>query len=322
MNATIVAARAVHFASAILLFGEMVFALVIANPSWRTAGPALLGQSGMLHRRLMVVAGWSLAVSILSSMVWLAGQAAAMSGVPLSQALGSDTLGVVLAKTGFGRVWLLRFGMSIGLGGLLLALWRAPAGAWKSRSAIGAIGVAAAYLGALAWTGHAAAGKEPQRYLQLSSDLMHLLAAGAWLGGLPALVSLLGRCETLRSVSQATRRFSMLGLICVTALLLSGIANAWYLVGSVPALVGTDYGRLLLAKVCVFVLMVSLAAVNRLSLTPRLEHGDSRALSLLRRNAKVEFAAGFIVIGIVAALGITVPGAHQSTVWPFAHTLK
>jgi copper resistance protein D len=44
----------------------------------------------------------------------------------------------------------------------------------------------------------------------------------------------------------------------------------FYLVGSIPALVGTDYGRLLAAKVALFFAMVAVAAINRFRLTPGL----------------------------------------------------
>ena len=59
-------------------------------------------------------------------------------------------------------------------------------------------------------------------------------------------------------------------MISVGALIATGIVNGWILAGSAPALVGTDYGRLLLAKVALFLAMVAVAAINRLRLTPRL----------------------------------------------------
>src|SRR5262249_32401233 len=73
-----------------------------------------------------------------------------------------------------------------------------------------------------------------------------------------------------RGARDATLRFSTLGLISVGLLIATGIVNGWILAGSVPALIGTDYGRLLLAKVALFLAMVAVAAVNRLRLTPRL----------------------------------------------------
>ncbi len=43
---------------------------------------------------------------------------------------------------------------------------------------------------------------------------------------------------------------------------------------------------------------------------------------MLRRNTFLEIAAGIGVVLIVGVLGVTVPAAHQSPVWPFAYTLS
>ena len=115
----------------------------------------------------------------------------------------------------------------------------------------------------------------------------------------------------------ATTRFSILGIVSVGTLLATGIVNTFYLAGSVAALCGTDYGRLLLIKIALFLAMVAIAAVNRFRLTPRLlQHASiaaSRdALRQLRRNAAIEALAGAIVIAIVAALGTMAPAIHAA----------
>jgi putative copper export protein/mono/diheme cytochrome c family protein/peroxiredoxin len=322
MNALLVAARTFHFASAMLLFGELVFVLAVARPAWRNAGRAGFDDDEGIVHRLLLIEGWSLAVSIASGAIWLAVEASSMSGMPLGQAISGDTLGLVLSETVFGRLWVWRFGVAVVFGALLVALGRTDSARSRSRLAFACVIVATAYLASLAWAGHAAAGQGSQGLIQLSSDIAHLLAAGGWLGALPGLVFWLRRGELVRIAAQATRRFSTLGVVCVGALVLSGLANAWYLVGSVPALVGTGYGRLLLAKLAVFAAMVTLAAVNRLVLTPLLQRHDARALRFLRRNATAEIAAGLVVVAIVGALGTTIPGAHQSPIWPFDHTLS
>jgi putative copper resistance protein D len=99
--------------------------------------------------------------------------------------------------------------------------------------------------------------------------------------------------------------------VSVSALVLSGVANAWYLVGDLPALIATEYGRLLLAKLALFGAMLALAAVNRWKLSPRVIAGDDGALRSLSRNAMLETAAGIAVIAIVGVLGITIPAAHR-----------
>ena len=101
----------------------------------------------------------------------------------------------------------------------------------------------------------------------------------------------------------------------VGTLLVTGIINSWYLVGSVTALTGTDYGRLLLAKIALFAIMLTFAAFNFLRLTPRIAQRESadtaaRALRQLRSNATIEATVGAVVIAVVAVLGTLPPASH------------
>ena len=123
MKALFVALRAVHYASAILLFGELVFVLAVASPIFRQAAG---GNGGVLpgRRRFFAVAGWSLIAGVVSGAGWFGIEAVLMSGLPAGEAMTRDTLGVVLGNTGFGRVFALRFGLTIALGGALLSMWR------------------------------------------------------------------------------------------------------------------------------------------------------------------------------------------------------
>jgi len=98
--------------------------------------------------------------------------------------------------------------------------------------------------------------------------------------------------------------------------LISGIANSWELVGTLPALFGTDYGRLLSAKVALFLIMLSVAAVNRLRLTPRLvQEPDASAqqdsLRQIRNNSLVEASVSAIILCIVGVLGTLQPGLQM-----------
>jgi len=115
---------------------------------------------------------------------------------------------------------------------------------------------------------------------------------------------------------RATQRFSTLGLASVSTLVVTGMVNTWVLAGSVSALLDTDYGRLLLAKVALFAVMVATAAVNRLVLTPRLmqEFDPAVGREALRRlcnNSLIETAIGAIILVIVAVLGTLPPGLHD-----------
>ncbi len=98
-----------------------------------------------------------------------------------------------------------------------------------------------------AMSGHAAAGGTPA--WQVPLDLAHLLAAGAWLGGLPLLLSLLVRPVDLTEVQRAVKRFSRLALLCVLVVCATGVVQAWRQAESLAALGATRYGDLLLTKV-------------------------------------------------------------------------
>jgi putative copper resistance protein D len=122
----------------------------------------------------------------------------------------------------------------------------------------------------------------------------------------------------------ATLRFSVLGLASVATLMITGLVNAFYLVGSVAALLGTDYGRLLTAKVALFFVMVAVAAINRFRLTPELVPDASLAparqvLRRLRRNAVIEIVLGAVIIAIVAKLGVMPPAFEQEAMPPEHH---
>jgi hypothetical protein len=97
-------------------------------------------------------------------------------------------------------------------------------------------------------------------------------------------------------------------LFAVGTLLATGILNAAILVGSLSALLETNYGNLLLSKIGLFAVMVCVAAINRFHLTPLLP--EVGAIRQLARNTWIESGLGLIIIVIVSVLGILPPAAH------------
>jgi putative copper resistance protein D len=132
------------------------------------------------------------------------------------------------------------------------------------------------------------------------------------------LLAAISRIPPMRGAELAqdvARRFSMLGMLGVAVLVLSGIVNAWILVGSFHALLVTEYGKILILKLVIFAFMLAFAAVNRLWLTPRLAlpaatMGHSDALRQLARNSTIEFALGLAIFAVVGLLGTLHPAAH------------
>jgi copper resistance protein D len=172
----------------------------------------------------------------------------------------------------------------------------------------------------VAFAGHAAAGSDTEGAVHLSADILHLVAAAAWLGALLPLAMLLSAACTnndefwITIARAATLRFSILGVVSVGTLVATGIVNSWFLVGSIDALATTDYGRLLLLKVVLFFVMLSIAAFNRLRLTPRLEQRvviEHSALRRLRNNCLMEAVLGLVILFLVGMLGTLPPALHE-----------
>jgi copper resistance protein D len=303
----LIAIRAIHFAATAVVAGSLVFRTVVAEPVLRGEPTAKL-----FRRQTLIVAWIGLAITVVSGVFWLLFQAAAMSGLSFAEATTSDALLTVLNQTQFGSISEIRFVLAVMLAAGL-AYDRLPPAHWLALAA--ALGLTAA----IAWTGHAGSTAGKIGILHLTADILHLIAAAAWIGGLIPLAQLLA--ETRRDPAhapfavEATRRFSTLGIASVGTLLLTGIVNAWILVGSFNALLVSDYGQVLTLKICLFVFMLAFAAVNRFLLTPRLAltaAGEPQLNSLrqLARNSGIEIALGLTIYAIVGVLGTLHPAIH------------
>ncbi len=319
------ATRLLHYAASVSLEGTFVFWCLIAWPALRAAGSAGTFAT-RLDRRLFTLAWVSLLLAIASGAAWLACVASNMSGTPLSGVFQGGVIGIVLTQTRFGEDWMLRAALVIVVAVCLALQARAR------KHAAGWVGLlaAAAFIASLAWAGHGAAAEDvPFDAVHLPADILHLLAAGAWLGGLLPLVILLaqawrdGSVEAVSVARTATLRFSVIGLSSVGTLIITGVVNTWFLSGSVPALLGTLYGQLLLLKITLFAAMIAVASVNQRGLLPCLADSATSAtvclqtVRQLRRNASIEASLGVFVLAIVGVIGILPPGLHTEPRWPF-----
>jgi putative copper resistance protein D len=174
--------------------------------------------------------------------------------------------------------------------------------------------VSVVLLTSLAWISHAAAATVHP--FGVSGDMLHLCAAGFWIGGLVPLTIFLARVRSSFSLGETVvrvvRRFSTLSLCCVSVLVVSGVSNSWLLVGSIHALFTTPYGRLLLVKLTLFAILIAIGARNRflIKAKPLKAPAGRNVLSQLRRNVICEAWLGFAVVAIIACLGVTPPARH------------
>jgi putative copper resistance protein D len=295
------------YADLMLLFGLPLFSLYALRGSERHAG-------GVLPLRL--VTAIVLALALFLSLSSLVAVTASMAGVAISE-VDLPSIKSVAADTVIGHAWSIR--MVVLLGMCVLPFRRS--GLASSALLSGGAGLA---LASLAWTGHGAVGEGSAGWIQLSADIAHLLAAGAWFGALAALLIMSVRSFSRQPTGQPNGQivllhrslaaFSTIGTAIVGIIVLSGLANSYMLVGPahVADLAGTTYGRLLIGKIALFNVMICLAAGNRFRLTPRLDAaikgGETKlALAALRHSIMFEAGAAVLIIGLVAALGTLQP---------------
>ena len=282
---------------------------------------ALYGLTGKAQRDLLpvatpcaVLAGGGLLLGALG----FAMIAASMSGTPVA-ALDPAIVRVLLTETSLGWAFLCRSAVLI----LVFAIsLRGRLGAVPGLVLLASSGAIA--VSTLAWSGHGAASEGAAGLIHLGGDIMHLLAASAWIGALAVLLLLVTArrtcsIERINTAHAALAGFSVAGSVIVGLVVASGLINGAFLVGAgnVTTLSHSLYGRLLIAKLLLFGGMLGCAALNRYRLTPRLadaigRRAPGRALAALRRSIAFETILAVAVLGLVGWLGTLEPPAVGS----------
>lgn len=254
-------------------------------------------------------------LGLLFSGIALVLLAAAMAGAP-AWPIDWEAIGMLLTGSATGTAWEARMvALIVAVIAALIAAGRtAPLGL-----VVLAAGIA---LATLAWTGHGAMDEGATGWVHLLADILHLLAAGAWVGALLGLTLLVVRPAArvdvahLRLTHRALHGFGMVGTIVVGTIVVTGLVNGWLLVGAsnLPRLPTSLYGQLLLAKLALFGAMLGLASLNRFRLTPAFERSvaarDHRAaLGALRRSLAIEASCAVTILALVAWLGMLEPPA-------------
>jgi len=317
-----VAFRWLGYAGLALLGGGVLFLVVCWPAGWDV--PAV--------RRTLLVA-WI--VSALSAVAVLLLEGPYGAGTDLGRVLDPELLGSTL-DAGFGRFLLARLAV-LGIGGLAaVAAIRAYRRRVTARVAAGLFAVAlpATWAG----TGHAAGD-----LLAMAVDTLHLMAMCTWLGGLALLVGVVLRrgSRPLNEVATAVTRFSPIAIACVSLLVVTGTYQAWRRVGSVDALAGSAYGRLLLFKIAAIGLLLWLGALSNSAVRRgyvratrsdvRAARGDVSGAAVsrsrrraarseerqeaevrtgLRRSVRTEVVIAAAVLGVTSVLVSTPPGAR------------
>lgn len=207
-----------------------------------------------------------------------------MSGMSDPEMLG------LLWSTPVGTALALRLG---GLGVLIVGLFMGRAGLWMS------------VLGGLLalWSfGHVGHIPDRDALLLDVALLLHLITVALWIGILTPLRRLASAPETSAQAAEIGHRFGVIASITVPALALAGGYMGYVLVGTIPALIGTDYGQAVILKVVLVAGLLGLAAANKLRFIPKLRAGDPAAARHLARSITVEWGVVLVILAVTAVL--------------------
>jgi len=326
--------RALDYVSLALFAGGLAFLLLVWLPGlrvvagvpergWQAASRAFAGR---LRRLLIAAVALGLVVSVLGILL----QGASAAGVSLWSSLRGAVLESTL-ESRFVEVWGARAIVWLALGGVLLVA-RAPRrevvpaldGAGRTPSPprwiVASLGLGAAYLVVTpALAGHAST--QSPTAVFVPTDVVHVLAASVWVGGIACLLlALPGATHELEPPDRGSlllavlRRFSPLALASVLAIAATGVVQAYIDVRSIEGLWNTTYGTLILVKVALLGALISLGWANRERVIPALRRivrdggPPGQTGMLVRRTTRGELALMLAAFGVTAALvGYTPP---------------
>jgi len=294
------AVRWLGFVGLLALVGAVSFRLLVVPGSARRGAPR--GWIVDAERGARTAGLAAAAVLLIAALLRLVAQSVAMHGS--AGALDRELVGAMIGNTLWGTAWLLQLAAALAAAAGVLVLRRAPTVGW---SVVVAAALAAAVSAAL--SGHAAA--VPGRAgLAVAIDTAHVLGAGGWLGtlgllvlvGVPAALALQSG-ERGPAAAAAVNAFSPLALVFAGIVALTGVVSAWMHLNAVGALWTTPYGRTLLVKLGVLLVVVGTGAYNWRRVRPAL--GDGMGAHRVRRSATVELLAGVLVLAVTAVLVAT-----------------
>lgn len=246
--------RAVGFGGIALAVGVPVLVLLCLPGGWSSP-------------RLGAMSTWGAVAAAATALLsfLLHGPYAAGSG--LGALLDPDLLSAT-ASSSIGWALLARAVLALALLAVLRPVWRRggpPEVPELAAAGLFAVGMVVA----TAATGHAVAGTGPG--LAVAVTAVHVAAMAVWLGGLVALLLVVLRPYAEdEDFADAVRRFSRVAFAAVAALVITGILQSVRELGSPTALVDTVYGRLLMAKLTFFVIVLGAAGVSRVWVQQRL----------------------------------------------------
>jgi putative copper export protein len=266
------------------------------------------------RNRLLTIA----TIGFLAFLVGKAGQLLLAAGglVPADDASLPSAVWTALTAGRFGLLWL----CAVACAAIVLVAVRATLARPGSRLIGGAVVLATiAVLVVTTATSHGANQTGPDPPL-IALRVIHLGAAGVWVGGLTVLVflfagALRGGAPEAPAALVVFRRFTGLAFLAVGLLTVSGLMLVGRGVSSASQLTTTTYGLTLVAKLIAGAAAIGFGIRHTFLLSPPRGGGIGGPVKLAR-SVPFEVGAMLVVLWGAAALGATAPAPPAGSAGP------
>lgn len=302
-NLPVIVIRFALYADLMVLAGTVAFSLYALNAKERVSDILPLATPCLI----LALAGFTL------SGLGMFALTASMTGSSIWSVDG-DVLREIVGDSAVGTAWIMR------MAALAIAFVGALAISRTAKARYLVLASTSLAIATLVWTGHAGATEGLIGTVHRTSDIIHMLAAAVWLGGIAAFSGMLLRPATALSGAQiavahrALNQFSKVGALAVGLIVVTGVINCLAVVGfpHFARLPLSAYGKLLIIKLLLFGAMLAIAGVNRWRLTPALgvaisNNDPASAIVRLRWSLLAEASAALAILALVAWLGTLEP---------------
>lgn len=220
---------------------ELMGLALVAGSVWMlfAARPGLKKGAGLATRlRIASLLGVGVVIVAMAAEVDLTARSTVISERGLLAAYG-----YVLTRTNFSHLILLRWLTALSLGGIWYRL-----GCQQRSESIQFVVVVVVVALAVVLTfgrnlvGYVAVNDAGSYFVNVMLDLLHLLAANGWIGGIALLLVVLPTVR--KEVARLLVRSSNIAILAVAAIAITGVNNAWLEVSSFRAFAETKTGVL------------------------------------------------------------------------------
>jgi copper transport protein len=151
-------------------------------------------------------------------------------------------------------------------------------------------------------------------YVTMGINALHLLGAAVWIGGLFNLMIHPKKEDMKKWITEVIPKFSKWALLSLVTIIMTGFIMTFQYVPSfsVSSFVESEWGKIIIFKIIVTMLVIMIGFLQRRSLKKWMEG----TLRLLIQRTRVELIYAAIILLLASLLVISTPSAAEQGVYP------